>query len=101
MKVDAQAKVEGATQRMLEAGRRVDAALASAGLGSARLLRAMLEPAVTGVAGLDWREAVVRETGEQNPHAQAAAVRGACENLRLAYGAPDRPADPRRLSSIR
>ena len=89
VKVDAQAKSDGATQRMLEAGRRVDAALAAAGLGSARLLRALVEPAAAAGQG-DWREAVVRETGETNPHAQAALVRSACDNLRLAYQALDR-----------
>jgi hypothetical protein len=91
VKVDAQARTEGATQRMLEAGRRVDTALAAAGPGSARLLRAVVEPAATTAsAGEDWRAAVARETGETNPHAQAARLRAACENLALAYLALDR-----------
>lgn len=91
VKVDAQARTDGATQRMLEAGRRVDMALAACGPGSARLLRAVLEPAAaTASPAGDWRAAVARETGETHPHAQAARLRAACENLALAYRALDR-----------
>ena len=89
VKVDAQARTEGATQRMLEAGRRVDAALAATGPRCAILLRALVEPAVLKGAAVDWREVVARETAEQNPHAQAARVRTACDNLMLAYQALD------------
>ena len=89
VKVDAQARVEGATQRMLEAGRRVDSALAAAGPRCALLLRALVEPGVLKGAAVDWREAVARETAETNPHAQAARVRTACDNLMLAYQAID------------
>ena len=89
VKVDAQARIEGATQRMLEAGRRVDAALAATGPRCALLLRALVEPAILAGRSLDWREAVARETAETNPHAQAARVRTACDNLMLAYQAID------------
>ena len=89
VKVDAQARTEGATQRMLEAGRRVDAALAASGPRCALLLRALVEPGVLRGASVDWREVVARETGERNPHAQAARVRTACDNLMLAYQALD------------
>ena len=91
VKVDAQARTEGATQRMLEAGRRVDTALAAAGPGSARLLRAVVESAATTASTAeDWRASVGRETGETNAHAQAARLRAACESLALAYQALDR-----------
>ena len=87
VKVDAQAKTEGATQRMLEAGQRVESALSASGPRCALLLRALIErPAVQGQL-VDWREVVARETAETNPHAQAAVVRTACDNLMLAYQA--------------
>ena len=89
VKVDAQARVEGASQRMLEAGRRVDTALAAAGPRCALLLRALVEPGVMKGVAVDWREVVARETAETNPHAQAARVRTACDNLMLAYQAID------------
>ena len=89
VKVDAQAKVDGATQRMLEAGRRVDSALAASGPRCALLLRALVEPGVLKGAMVDWREVTARETAETNPHAQAARVRTACDNLMLAYQAID------------
>ena len=97
VKVDAQARVEGATQRMLEAGRRVDSALAASGPRCALLLRALVEPGVLKGAAVDWREVTARETAETNPHAQAARVRTACDNLMLAYQAIDhtRRASPR------
>ena len=96
VKVDAQARTEGASQRMLAAGGRVDAALAATGPRCALLLRALVEAAVaTGVA-VDWRAVVTRETGERNPHAQAARVRTACDNLMLAYQAGDRARPPQR-----
>ena len=90
VKVDAQARVSGATERMLEAGRRVDQALAACGPRSALLLRALVEPAVLKGEAVAWREVVARETAEDNPHAQAAVVRAACDNLMLAYQALDR-----------
>jgi hypothetical protein len=90
VKVDAQAKAEGATQRMLAAGARAEAVLAACGPRSARLLRALIEPALLAGRTVDWRETVARETGEANPHAQAAALRAACDNLLLAYRDIDR-----------
>ena len=94
VKVDAQARVEGATQRMLEAGRRVDAALAAVGPRCALLLRALVEPGVLKGAAVDWRAVVARETAETNPHAQAARVRTACDNLMLSYQAIDHARRP-------
>ncbi len=95
VKVDAQARPGGATERMLEAGRRVDAALAAAGPRCALLLRALVEPGVLAGRSLAWREVVARETAETNPHAQAARVRTACDNLMLAYQALDGGGRPR------
>ncbi len=98
VKVDAQARTEGASQRMLEAGARVETALGATGPRCALLLRALVEPAVLKGASVDWRDAVARETGEHNPHAQAARVRTACDNLMLAYLAGDRAGPPRKPS---
>jgi hypothetical protein len=92
--VDDQGAVEGATQRMLEAGARVEQALAAVGPRQAVLLRSLVEPAIIHGRVVDWRAVVARETGETNPHVQAAMVRSACDNLALAYRAIDNP--PRR-----
>ncbi len=95
VRVDAQGCSEGVTQRMVDAGRRVEAALAAVGPRQALLLRALVEPAMTRGAGIDWREVVARETREDNPHVQAAMVRSACDNLALAYRAIDAAPRPR------
>ena len=92
--VDDQGAVEGATQRMIEAGARVEQALAAIGPRQALLLRGLVEPAIIHGRVVDWRAVVARETGEGNPHVQAAMVRSACDNLALAYQAIDNP--PRR-----
>jgi hypothetical protein len=94
LKVDSQGRPGGATERMLEAGERVEAALAASGPRSALLLRALLDAAVLKGEAAAWREAVRRETGEENPHGQAAAVRAACDNLQLAYQDLDRARRP-------
>jgi hypothetical protein len=91
--VDCRGGVEGATQLMIEAGERVERALAAIGPRQAVMLRALIEPGVHG-RPVAWREVVARETAETNPHVQAAMVRCACDNLALAYQALD--ADPRR-----
>lgn len=90
--IDDQGAVEGATQRMIEAGRRVEQALAVVGPRQALLLRSLVEPAILHGRVVDWRAVVARETGEANPHVQAAMVRSACDNLVLAYQAIDNPA---------
>ncbi len=73
------------TQRMIDAGRRLDEAHKSIGRADARLLQALVEPPVMRGEFRVWRWLVQRETGETERHAQAAAVRRAVENLRLAY----------------
>jgi hypothetical protein len=92
--VDSQGAVEGATQRMIAAGERVEQALAAVGPRQALLLRALIEPGVVHGRVVDWRAVVARETAEANSHVQAAMVRSACDNLALAYQAVD--AQPRR-----
>ena len=87
--IDSQGSSEGITQRMVEAGRRVDAALAGVGPRQALLLRALIEPAMLQGRAVAWRDVTARETGEDNPHAQAAMVRAACADLVLAYQAID------------
>lgn len=82
---DVQTDGQGATQRMIDAGRRIDAVHARVGRASARLLRALVEPMVMGGEIRVWRELARGVTGETERHAQAASVRMACENLRLAY----------------
>ena len=81
------------TDAMLDAGRRIDVALRLAGGGSARILRALIEPMVIHGAIIAWRGAVQAVTGEKDRNAQGAVVRGACENLALAYREMD--AQPR------
>lgn len=68
--------------RALGAGDRVDRALARIGGRDALLLGELIEPTT---AGRGWREIVRAVTGEENPVAQAAAVRAACANLAMAY----------------
>jgi hypothetical protein len=90
LRVDKSTRPEGATERMLEAGARVEAVLAASGARSALLLRALLEPTVYRGESALWREAVRLHTGEDNLVAQAAVVRAACDNLQLAYQDLDR-----------
>lgn len=77
------------TQRMVDAGARIAEAHKGAGPASARLLAALVEPLVMHGQVLPWRDQVKAVTGESERHAQAAAVRQACENLQLAYVAID------------
>jgi hypothetical protein len=92
--VDSQGSAAGATERMVEAGRRVEAALATLGARQAALLRALVEPPMLRGELVDWRAATLRETGEKTPHGQATAVRLACEDLASTYKSLDRA--PRR-----
>lgn len=83
------------TEAMLCAADRVDAALADVGRVNARILRALIEPIVMQGLVIAWRGTVQRVTGETERHAQGAAVRLACEALRLFYGggAEEQPED--------
>jgi hypothetical protein len=84
-RVGGTAKPDGLTDARLAAGARIEAVLDRVGPASARLLVALCEPAVIEGRGVDWREVVVRVTGERLPDAQGAILRVACENLAGAY----------------
>lgn len=73
------------TQQMIDAGKRLDEAHGEIGRGDAQLLRALVEPLVMLGEIRVWRVVVLKVTGESERHAQAARVRSAVENLRLAY----------------
>lgn len=78
--VDRQGDAAAITDRQVEAGRRVDDALALVGPPSTRLLKALLEPGVEG-HHVDWRSVVLIVTGETNDRAQAALLRNAAQSL--------------------
>jgi hypothetical protein len=80
---------EGVTQGMIDASWRIRAVHRESGRASAELLAALAAP-ITGGQVRVWRVIVKEVTGETDRHAQAAAVRSAVENLRLAYQALDR-----------
>jgi hypothetical protein len=80
---------QNVTQRMVDAGGRLTDVHARIGLGSARLLQGLVEPLVMRGEIRPWRYVAQLLTGETERHAQAAAVRQACENLYLAYEAID------------
>lgn len=84
-RVDRSVAPESFNDARLAAGARIEAVLERAGAASARLLVALCEPAVIAGRGADWRDVVVRLTGERLPDAQGAIVRVACENLAGAY----------------
>ncbi len=90
---------ELAIDKMIKAGRRVEAALRGVGPASAELLAALIEPIVLQGVLTWWRGKVQRVTGEEDPTAQGARVREACENLRRVYGMPD-PANDNRPGRI-
>lgn len=68
--------------QIVEAGRRVDAVMKHLSPRDGWLLMELIEP---GPGRDTWRKVVGYITGEASPHAQAAAVRAACVNLRDAY----------------
>lgn len=76
----------------LAAGERVDRALGRIGERDAWLLGELIYPIMPGQR--TWRETVEFITAETNPHAQAAAVRSACANLRRAYEIAEGRATP-------
>lgn len=73
---------------MIAAGQRIEAVLRLMPLRDGLLFRSINQPKLDAT----WRDTVKRLTGEANPHAQAAVVRGACLNLRDAYQAMERRA---------
>jgi hypothetical protein len=74
------------TDAMVDASKRVVLALGGIGARDAWLLSELISPSVqTRLSANTWRGIVAHVTGEENPHAQSAAVRGACANLAMAY----------------
>jgi hypothetical protein len=79
------------TDAMIDASKRRDRVLANVGARDAWLLRELISPGPqTRLSATDWRGIVAYITGEENPHAQAAAVRAACANLVVAYDVTDK-----------
>ncbi len=89
-RVDTSRSSETFTDVRRRASLRVEAALDRTGPASARLLGALCESSAALGPAVDWRMLVLRETGETLPDAQAAVLRGACENLAGAYAMIDR-----------
>jgi hypothetical protein len=89
-RVDTLRSSETFTDVRRRASLRIEAALERAGPASARLLGALCESSAALGPAVDWRMLVLRETGETLPDAQAAVLRGACENLAGAYAMIDR-----------
>ncbi len=89
-RVDTSRSSETFTDIRHQASTRVEAVLERSGPASARLLRAVCESGAALGPPMDWRMLVLRETGETLPDAQAAILRGACENLAGAYAIIDR-----------
>lgn len=96
-KVDGSGACDLVTQRMIDAGDRVDEALRLVGRRDALLLHELLEPRqVLATNGLErWRMVVVVMTGESGKDAQPAVIRSACENLVHAYREIDARPRPR------
>jgi hypothetical protein len=89
-RVDRSRSSETFTDMRHRASSRVEAALRGSGPASARLLSALCEAGAALGPPTGWRTLVRRETGETLPDAQAAVLRGACENLAGAYAIIDR-----------
>lgn len=84
--VDRQGDAALVTDRMAEAGARVDDALGLVGPPSAQILRALLGVDVDGV---DWRVVVEKLSGETNSMAQGAVLRQAARSLADVYDQVD------------
>lgn len=82
-RVDCEPQATDRTDKMIEAGERVDAVMSKLGEQEGKLLRDLISPQAQHTT---WRDVVLAHTGEANPHAQCAVVRAACLNLRDAYG---------------
>jgi alpha-D-ribose 1-methylphosphonate 5-triphosphate synthase subunit PhnG len=81
------------TDAMHAASDRVRAVFAKIGERDAYLLEELCAPSVKlRLSATTWRGIVGYITGEENPHAQAAAVRSACVNLAKAYAKMERVA---------
>lgn len=88
----------GRTDAQIDAGIRLDAVLARIGRRDAELLSELISPfKVISNAPQRWRVVAVRLTGELNAMAQAARIRGACDNLAEAFFDIDRK--PRRAAA--
>lgn len=83
-KVDRSGDAAAITDTMVDAGKRVDDALALVGPPSSRVLKALVEPGVE-CQNVDWRAVVQIITGESNDRAQAAVVRLASQSLADIY----------------
>lgn len=86
----ARGSAELVTGRMIQAGREIELAHQLVGRADARLLAGLVEPLVMRGEIRVWRVLVQQLTGETERHAQAARVRGACQNLVLAWPEVDR-----------
>ena len=86
-KVDGSGSRDLVTQRMLDAGDRVDEALRLIGRRDALVLHELLEPRqVLATNGVErWRMVVLMLTGEQRAEVQSGLIRNAAENLVLAF----------------
>lgn len=80
------------TDRMMAAGRRVEAALGDVGRADRALLAALIGDAVEADRPQPWRRTVAQVTGETREKEQREKVVNALENLRLWYEAPRRAA---------
>lgn len=80
----------GVTQRMVDAGARVDDVLAMVGPPASRVLRDLLEPPVTTGASPDWRAVIAHHTGETYEKSQPALLRFAAQSLADCYACIDR-----------
>ena len=78
--------IGGRTDAMLAARDRVKAVMARMGDRDAWLLSELIVPSPVCRLCTTWRAVVAHVTGEDNPHAQAAAVRSALANAVAAYG---------------
>lgn len=90
--VDRMGDFAAISDKAIDAGGRVDEAMALVGPANARLFRALIEtpllhgPGVDADAlGFDWREAVTRITGETRRESQSCLVRMAATNLAEVY----------------
>jgi len=81
------------SQRMIDAGRRIEQLHGLVGPAAARLLSGLVEPLVMHGEVRVWRVLVQQITGETERHAQAAAVRMAVQSAVLCYPAIDQAED--------
>lgn len=77
------------TDAMIQAAQRIEAVVARLPPRDWWLLMELISPSIDRGT---WRETVAFITGETHTHAQGAAVRAACVNLRDAYTAVERKA---------